>query len=117
MSQPQRGCVSEPKVAVLGLGTRRARANPNGVASQSPRLLYSALGHGVPGPTPTGLRLRAQGCCTRPWDTACQGQPQRCCVSEPKVAVLGYLGTRRASPNPNGVSSRTAKLRDLVRNR
>jgi hypothetical protein len=31
-------------------------------------------------------------------------QSQRDCVSQPKVAVLGYLGTSIAiGPNPNGV--------------
>ena len=44
--QPQWGCIPQPKVAVLGyLGERGAVTivrNPNGVASPSPRLPYSA---------------------------------------------------------------------------
>jgi hypothetical protein len=44
--QPQVGCDSEPKVAVLGyLGKNRSPANPHnpkGVEAQSPRLPYSA---------------------------------------------------------------------------
>src|SRR6185436_10849744 len=77
----------------------RQQANPNGVAAYSPRLPYSAtLGHGGNRiPTPTGLRPTAQGCRTRlPWVTAGIGfQPQRGSGLQPKVAVLGYLGSRR----------------------
>jgi hypothetical protein len=85
-AQPQRGCVVQPKVAVLSyLGTSPAK--------------WSA--------TPTGLCLTAQGCCTRlPWDLARNGaQPQRGCVVQPKVAVLSYLGISPAkwSANPTGL--------------
>jgi hypothetical protein len=38
-------------------------------------------------------------------------QSQRDCVSKPKVAVLGYLGTSRAMErNPNGVVSYSPRL-------
>src|SRR5216683_656677 len=91
--------------------------NPNGVVSQSPRLLYSAT-LGTPAPR--------------------HPKPQRGCVPEPKVAVLSYLGNtgaatastptglcpraqgcctqlpwehrRRDSLNPNGVVSQSPRL-------
>ena len=45
--KPQRGCVSKPRVAVLGYPgkTRNKCSNPKGVAPRSPGLLYSAT-HG-----------------------------------------------------------------------
>jgi len=63
---------------------------------------------------PTGLRLTAQGCCTQlPWDLTRNGaQPQRGCVVQPKVAVLGYVGTSRdREHNPKGVVAVTSKCK------
>src|SRR6185436_17918098 len=101
-SQPQRGCVPQPRVAVLSY--------PGEDAVQS----FVT--------TPTGLRPTAQGCCTQlPWGTLAMihcnpngvashspgllysatlggtrgddsSQPQRGCVPQPRVAVLSYPG-------------------------
>src|SRR5260370_16914248 len=61
--------------------------NPNGVVSQSPRLLYS-ITLGTPAPR--------------------QSQPKGGCVPEPKVAVLSYLGSTGAATvsTPTGLCPR-----------
>src|SRR5258705_3505766 len=76
--------------------------NPNGVASHSPRLPYSAtLGtakmsdgirnpNGVASPSPRLPYSATLGSRQR----AISSQPQRGCVPQPKVAVLGYPGNR-----------------------
>src|SRR5712691_2545423 len=64
--------------------------NPNGVVSQSPRLLYSAT-LGTPAPR--------------------QSQPQRGCVPEPKVAVLRH---QQCCKPP--LSGRESKGRGATRN-
>src|SRR6185295_3123389 len=115
-SQSQRDCVPQPKVAVLGyLGNLAPRLaptptglrptaqgcrtrlpweprtamspNPNGIASHSPRLPYSA----TLGTSDRDLH-----------------QSQRDCVPQPKVAVLGYLGNLvpRLAPIPTGLRQR-----------
>src|SRR4029453_330960 len=116
--QPQRGCVPKPRVAVLrypGIGGVEF-TNPNGVASQSPGLRYSAtLGMAAPSsPTPTGLRPKAQGCGTPlpcKWRPPVH-QPQRGCVPKPRVAVLRYPWNGGPElTNPEGVASQSPGLR------
>src|SRR5258705_430657 len=86
--------------------------NPNGVASPSPRLPYSAtlgtredIACECVIATPTGLRPSAQGCRTRlPWGTRGERRPTMCdrnpngvASPSPRLPYSATLGTRRTS--------------------
>src|SRR4030095_13867035 len=84
-------------VPALGLGQPQCWGNRNAVASQSPLPSAATLGNRdvCIVATATRLRLKAQGCRPRlPWETVmcALSQPQRGCVSKPRVAVRGYPG-------------------------
>src|SRR5262249_45200447 len=83
-SNPERGCVPQPRVAVRGYPgtTQESNPTPKGVASHSP---------GLPSAATLGQRKN-------------RIQPRRGCVPQPRVAVRGYPGTTQESnPTPKGL--------------